>query len=257
MKKQTNLSIAICSFFATANTALAYDWGDFEVSASVTATSDYVWRGISQTENRPAIQGAFDFDYTLFETEGFLKDAGVFLGVWGSNIDNSLFGGNNSMEIDIYGGLSGTFDVGMDIGWNVGWVRYQYPGAATPTETNFDEVFAGIEIAPSELISLDATAYLGVEVDNTIDFGDYYDFNLTFTPLAGLADDDPAAFMKDFTISGHFGYYNFEGTDDEYVDWKVGVAQDLLGVNVELAYWDTDLNTEEDPIYMVSFSKSF
>lgn len=263
MNTKTNLSIVAFGLLATTSSTFATDWEDLEVSASVAATSNYVWRGNTQSESRPAIQGAFDFDYTLFETDGFLKDAGVFLGVWASSIDKTVAGGKNSLEVDIYGGLSGTLDVGMDIGWNAGWLRYQYPGAATSTGSNFDEVFAGIDIAPWDVLSLDFTAYFGVEVDNTINWGNYYDANIGFSPLAGLADDDPASFLKSFTISGHFGHYDRtkDGTGDNYVDWKIGVAQDILGVTTEIAYWDTDLHNDEGenqrPIYMVTFSKSF
>ncbi|HEX9835331.1 MAG TPA: TorF family putative porin, partial [Alphaproteobacteria bacterium] len=67
-------------------------------SANVALTSEYFFRGISQTDDSPAIQGGFDWNH---------EGTGLYLGVWGSNID---FNTGNSIEIDIYGGIGGTID---------------------------------------------------------------------------------------------------------------------------------------------------
>jgi len=62
--------------------------------ASVTLASDYVFRGISQTDQDPAVQGSFDYKHPL----------GVYLGVWASNVDENVSKGN--IEIDYYGGYT-------------------------------------------------------------------------------------------------------------------------------------------------------
>lgn len=64
-----------------------------EVSANVALTTDYIFRGISQSDEHPAIQVGFDYTH----------DAGVFAGVWGSTVDFDD-GGQASMELDYYVG---------------------------------------------------------------------------------------------------------------------------------------------------------
>ena len=81
-----------------------------EVTATVTATSDYDFRGITQTRNNPALQGSIDY----------ASDSGFYLGGWASNVD---FGGDENLEVDLYGGFSG----GETFPWDVGIIWYTYP----------------------------------------------------------------------------------------------------------------------------------
>lgn len=95
-----------------------------EFSANVALTTDYVWRGISQTNEDPAIQGGFDFAH----------ESGFYIGTWGSNVD---FGGDEHMELDWYAGWGG--DVGA-IGVDVGVIRYTY---YDDTDVDFTEIYLG------------------------------------------------------------------------------------------------------------------
>ena len=61
-----------------------------EVAFNIGVVSDYVFRGASQTDGGPALQGGVDLDM-----------AGFYVGGWGSNID---FGDGSDAEIDLYGG---------------------------------------------------------------------------------------------------------------------------------------------------------
>lgn len=83
-------------------------------SANVALSTDYLFRGISQTDGDPAISGGFDYAY---------NPIGFYAGVWASNVD---FGDDDNIEIDYYGGFSGDFAKG--IGWDVGGIYYAYPG---------------------------------------------------------------------------------------------------------------------------------
>src|SRR5512145_662138 len=84
-----------------------------ELSGTVTAVSDYDFRGITQSAQDPALQASLDY----------ASDAGFYLGIWGSNID---FGNefDSDIEVDLYGGFSG----GDEVTWDVGLVYYTYPG---------------------------------------------------------------------------------------------------------------------------------
>jgi len=100
---------------------------DITTSANISLTSNYVWRGMTQTDNAPAIQGGFDFGYN-----------GFYIGTWGSNIswtDNN----DSSMELDGYLGYASSFS-GID--YDIGYIRYAYP--KVQDESNFDEVYLSL-----------------------------------------------------------------------------------------------------------------
>src|SRR5690349_8545344 len=88
----------------------------FTYSFNVTGTSDYVFRGISQTDNDPTIQGALNIGYGIF-----------YAGVWASGLDFNSFGNDAEIEADWYAGIKPvwgplTFDFGV--------IYYTYPGAS-------------------------------------------------------------------------------------------------------------------------------
>lgn len=97
-----------------------------ESSANVAVTSNYVFRGQTQTDDGAAIQGGYDIAQS--------KDTGWYAGVWGSNVDDGL-------EIDLYGGWKGTFGKQGVMGYDVGAVTYQYTDSAYSDST---EIYAGI-----------------------------------------------------------------------------------------------------------------
>jgi uncharacterized protein (TIGR02001 family) len=89
------------------------------VTSTVTATSDYDFRGFSQTANDPALQASIDY----------AADSGLYLGAWASNVD---FGGkdygykDDNVELDLYGGFTKSYDSGFN--WVAHAVYYSYPG---------------------------------------------------------------------------------------------------------------------------------
>jgi uncharacterized protein (TIGR02001 family) len=121
MRKQlTNVSKALVAGSLLATTSVA----SAEFSANVAMTTDYVWRGVSQTMEDPAIQGGFDYSH----------ESGIYLGTWGSNVD---FGGPAHMEMDFYGGWAGEFG---DLGVDVGVIAYRY---FDNDDADFEEVYIG------------------------------------------------------------------------------------------------------------------
>ena len=85
-------------------------------STNLTLTSDYIWRGVSQTDESGAIQGGIDFALPI----------GIYVGIWGSNVNfDDTKGDSATSEFDFYGGYTHTFDMGL--GLDAGLIRYQYP----------------------------------------------------------------------------------------------------------------------------------
>jgi len=95
-----------------------------QFSFNLGATSDYVWRGVTQTEGDPALQGGIDWDHA----------SGFYLGGWASNIS---FDGESDIEVDFYGGI--LVPLPNDVELDLGYMRYEYMDSDAE-----DEVYAGL-----------------------------------------------------------------------------------------------------------------
>ena len=95
------------------------------VTANIGLFSQYVFRGLTQTDRDPALQGGFDYSHA----------SGFYLGTWASNIswlkDGNLYNGGGSLEWDFYGGLKGPIGK-SDFTYDVGLAYYWFPGDVTP-----------------------------------------------------------------------------------------------------------------------------
>lgn len=220
--KKTRLAVAI-SLLATSSFALAAEEEDnsfygFTPSASVALTTDYIWRGVSQTNNDPAIQGSFDLAH----------ETGFYVGAWASSYE---FGNDATMELDVYGGFSRETDFGgllpFGITYDLGVLRYEYTSAP---DAGFTELYFGASISPFENFNFSTYYYYGLKIDHTLP-GEYTDISADYT----LPDE-----LGGITLLAHAGYYNQKGGLDDYWDWKVGIAKDIGGFNFEVAYVDTD-----------------
>jgi uncharacterized protein (TIGR02001 family) len=105
-----------------------------QLSSNVSLVSNYKFRGQDQDWTRtaavkPALQGGFD--YALSN--------GLYVGNWNSNIN---FGDGASLEMDVYGGYKGEYD---GVGYDVGLLKYAYPGAAV---NNTTEAYLGLSYGP-------------------------------------------------------------------------------------------------------------
>jgi uncharacterized protein (TIGR02001 family) len=98
-----------------------------QVSSTVTLTSDYDFRGFSQSATDPAIQPSLDYAHA----------SGWYVGGWASNVD---FGDADvDYEIDLYTGFTGGAEDGM--GWDVGVIYYTYPDES---DFNYLEAYGGV-----------------------------------------------------------------------------------------------------------------
>jgi uncharacterized protein (TIGR02001 family) len=222
------------------------------LTGNITLTSDYIFRGVSQTQNGPAIQGGFDYAHA----------SGFYVGTWASNVDWVSLGykKNSSMEIDLYGGYKGSLG---DFGYDVGAITYYYPGDAITDANDPDttEVYIGgswkfLSAKYSYTVS-DKFVGWGTEADPAGDTdGSYYvELNANY------------GFGSGWGVLGHVGYQDVKDNDPaSYTDWKVGVTKDIGFGVATLAYTGTDADEnaytwdgEEvaDDRVFVSFSKTF
>jgi uncharacterized protein (TIGR02001 family) len=208
-----------------------------EFSGTVTATTDYDWRGVTQTAQDPALQGSLDY----------ATDFGLYAGAWASNVD---FGsGDPNVEIDFYVGWGG----GETLLWDVGAIYYVYPGES---DFNFPEIYASLGWE-----FIEGKISYSWDFAGTSETAFYYEANVDY----GL----PA----NFGVIGHIGYSDGDGITaaysnydvngniveevDNYMDWAVGITYTWGHFDLALKWVDgEDLETKRDTVDDISSSEA-
>lgn len=197
--KKTLVTLALVSGAATAGAA--------DLSANVTLGSDYVYRGISQTDEEPTIQGGFDAT----------SESGLYAGVWASNV---AFDG--SVELDYYAGFSQETDT---FSYDVGFIHYNYPNQPQgQAESNFNEVYGSITVRGLTV---------GLAVSNDF-FGETG--NATYASI-----DYELSLPNDVALTLHYGAQSIDKADD-YDDYSVSLGKSFSEIDFALTWHDTDLD---------------
>ena len=222
------------------------------VSFNVGLTTDYIFRGISQSQHSGAISGGADYSHA----------SGAYAGIWASTqkwVETAPYKNDSSLEIDLYGGYKGSMG---DIGYDLGLIRYYYPGdkvagAVSPDTT---EIYVG---ASWKMLSF---KYSYAISDYFISWGtlgtvktrgsNYLELNATHD----LGDG--------WGLLGHIGHQKVKNwSAADYTDYKIGVTKDVGFGTVTLAYSDTDADAAgqytwagkdvSKGVVALSFSKAF
>jgi uncharacterized protein (TIGR02001 family) len=144
------------------------------VSSNFSFSSNYFWRGMSQTMDAPAYSGGFDYS----------SEGGFYAGTWGSNV---AFGGAG-LELDLYAGYAGETESGF--GYDIGYIQYAYPET---DGLNFSEMYGSLSYE-----AFGFTYYLGDE------FGDYYEFSYGVGPVSfsyGDYEDTGSNYLVSYAFS--------------------------------------------------------
>ena len=210
-----------------------------EVSGSITLTSDYLFRGISQTDGKPALQGGVEWAH----------DSGFYVGTWGSSIswladsDPEI---SSQLELDGYVGYRGDFgDSGF--GYDVGAVHYWYPGSypAGFNKADTTELYAGVSW---NILSAK--------------------YSYAVTDLFGIPDSDGSGnldigvgweFAPSWSLNGAVGKQWVAGSAGTatYAFWSAGIGKSFdNGFDIALNFNDNDLIGPDDTITL-AVTKSF
>lgn len=238
--KKSLIALALVGAF-TAPAAFAEEAkGPHNFAANVAVVSDYAFRGVSQNDERMALQGGVDYTHS----------SGVYAGFWASNVSwlsDASADVSNSLETNIYAGYAGQAG---PVGYNVGLLQYYYPGSygaayrAGAKKPHTLEAYAGLtweflsfkySYALSDLFGLPDS-----------DGSQYFDLGASFPLAAG------------FALDAHVGYNDIV-KGDNYTDWKLGVTKEYAGFKFGLHYVDTDIKGSKlaDDRVILSVSKSF
>ena len=216
MRLSLRPAIAALSLIAASSAitvpALAQDAGP-QWAFNVAGASDYVFRGVSQTEEDPAISGGVDVTVGTF-----------YAGTWASNVAFPGDGDTNA-EIDLYGGIRPEV-----AGWNLdlGVVGYLY--TSQPNGADYD--YVELKAAASRAIG---PATVGAAVYYSPDFFGAAEDEATYVEAnAAISPADK------WTISGAVGR-QFVSSAFDYTTWNLGAAYQLTSnLAVDVRYHDTD-----------------
>ncbi|QWD76028.1 hypothetical protein ICV32_09500 [Polynucleobacter sp. MWH-UH24A] len=248
--KKTTLALAISGLasgaMAQSAPAPAPEPEKSPITANVTITNDYRYRGITQTNYQPAIQGGFDYAH----------ESGFYIGNWNSTINWVSNTTGNAVtapvEMDFYGGFKKEL-IAPGFASDIGVLQYfyaqkgNYP-AGSMLNPNTTEIYLAQNYTFGSLsgfgkINYGLTNIFGIPNSS----GSYYlDLTSNFdTGIWGL------------TLNGHIGYQYVAGQPSRpsgwssptpnnisYTDWKLGVTKDFGGgLSLSASYVSTNANS--------------
>lgn len=216
------------------------------LTANVGLYSQYVFRGLTQTGEDPALQGGMDYSHA----------SGFYVGLWGSNVswlEDFQTYTKGSLEIDIYAGFRNSIG-NTGLTYDLGVLRYQYPGdrPAGITNANTTELYAAL-----------GWKWFTAKYSHSISDETFGVANSRGSSYIDLSASVPIA-DTGLTAGVHWGKQDYDGAGNnvfDYEDWKVSLTYDLgklstvtKGMTLGVAYTDTDAAraayTDTNGLYM-------
>ncbi len=197
---------------------------EFAVTGNFGITSDYRFRGLSQNNQDPSVQGGFDVAHS----------SGFYVGVWGSNVSNWAATNTGNLEVDLYGGYQ--LDI-SGVALDLGALSYSYPGSQKNGKVNTQEVYVGAGYGPAvfKVSYVIGEDYFGTTANSKNASGTtYYDLTLSQEVAPKLTAAIHAGYT-DYKESA-FGYTG----KMSYADYNVGLTYDLNGFMLGVKYFWND-----------------
>lgn len=233
------VGIALFAISATANAdgyevaapAPVDEGRKFTYSFNIGATSDYVFRGISQNDNDPTIQGGIDIGYGI-----------AYAGIWASGINFDALINDADLEVDWYAGMKPTWGPAT---FDFAVLYYTYPGSSyfAPSlggpDLNYVELKAGVSGNIHKDWLVGGTLYWSPDY-----FGETGSV-WTLEGYTGYTFHQIGVFTP--SVTGLIGYQDGGDTDystfngfDNYVYWNAGLALAVDKLTFDFRYWDTN-----------------
>lgn len=227
------ISFAALALATVATPAFAQDTeipAPVTVSSTVTLTSDYRFRGVTQSDEGAAVQAGVTVAH----------ESGFYIGGWASSISTDSLPGYGDAETNIFGGFS--TETASGIGFDVGLLYYLYPDAASGVKTDFFEPYAAITYSIGPVSTKVGAAYAWGGQDG-LDFTGGKDDNLYL-----YADASVGIPTTPLSLNAHVG--RSEGSlallninsSDVYWDWSGGVEWSGGPIVGGVKYIDTDIS---------------
>lgn len=209
-------SIALASLLTTAAFTSTSAMAVEGLSANAAVTSNYLWRGLEQTNGAAAVSGGIDYE----------ASSGFYLGTWVSNAD---WADGMTYELDFYGGFGG--DINESLSYDVGFIYYAYPDE-TSGDADFSEIYANLSFGG-------LTIGVAVLADGEgADFGD--------TTYASV--DYAISFANEAELALHIGSYSGDFLADDSVDYGVNLSKS--GFTIGASATDLDGAAGDMKVYL-------
>jgi len=201
-----------------------------KLSMNVGIASQYVYRGLTQTNSTPAIQGGIDYKY----------NNSFYIGTWFSNTsfyNDLLLGASSSLEVDGYVGYKGT--IGNGWRYDVGALRYEFPGTHPQTALN-----AARLVRPNSTELYASIGYKWVNVKYSYAVGSLFGIPNTGGSYYLEGEGDIPILDTGFELALHAGRQVFRGTSPEgisnnslfsYADYRIGIQKDIASYTLSIA----------------------
>lgn len=205
-----------------------------EVTGNIGATSNYLWRGVTQTQDAVAVQGGVDYEH----------DSGLYLGTWASNVD---FGDDTSYEVDFYGGYAGT--IGEEFGYDISYLYFAYPDS--DSDIDFGELTAAV-----------SWKWLSLSYSHVVNAGsDVAAEPLDNTDMSYIDAGVSLPLSDTLSISAHYGYSTGDivtawFNTSNYTDYSISLNKQTDFGDISFMVSDTDLEND-DPKIALGYSYSF
>ncbi len=203
MKTHTKIAVA----FLAAASSIAVQAADapaFTTTGNLSYTSDYVFRGITQTGGHTALQGGFDVAHT----------SGFTAGVWASNVNWT----NTTLEVDLYANYG--FSLSKDFSASVGYIAYVYEGNSS---LNTGEINASVSAyGLTAKLSHAVTDYFGIAGSGT----QYYELNYAYEVAA----------IKGLSLGLHYGVTDGKNAASNDKDYAIALSYPVAGFTGTVSY---------------------
>ena len=209
------------------------------LTGNVGLYSQYMFRGVSQTNTDPALQGGLDYSHS----------SGFYAGTWLSNIswltDVAVYS-SSSLEWDVYGGYRGTFG-NSDFGYDVGLLQYYYPGTVIP---------GGVKADTLEAYGAVTWKWLSAKYSHSLGNKTFGVPDSRGTWYLDLSANYPLT--EKLSLQAHYGKQKFDGavagvSNDSFAsfeDYKLGLSYVLpKDFTVGAYYTGTNMNAAQELFY--------
>ena len=196
-----------------------------EVSGNIALTTDYKFRGISQSDSAPSVQGGFDVAF----------DNGVYIGTWGAAVDfdcaiDTCGGLNGGIELDYYAGFAS--DISDSVSFDIGYIYYDYP-QDEGLLGDYGEIYGSLSFGDFGIGMNYSDEYWGETGKFTYTYATYsmaLSESVALDLLVGSGDYDEAGYLDGAT---------------EHMNWSVALSTSAGGLDFAITYEDTDLDKED------------
>ncbi|KGJ90708.1 TorF family putative porin [Colwellia psychrerythraea] len=227
------LTICTVCFFTSVLTLPLASNSYAQWNGDITLASDYLFNGVSQTDEKPALQAGLTWS----------AENGLYAGTWASNVDYDDLA---NFELDAYLGYSLSLNEQNSLDFGIS--QYNYFGSSNSSTINYAELYIKYHLSQSSIAFWYAWDYFGTDAGHYIVMASH-NFILTdsLSILVGI----------DKSTSLDSNKWQWQANDDDYIHGQISVTYSFKHFDFSLGLHGTDLEDYGDTKLLLSISHGF